>query len=923
MRPLQLVLSAFGPYADRTELNLSKLGTGGLYLITGDTGAGKTTLFDAITFALYGEPSGETRKTSMLRSKYAEHAADTFVEMTFAYNGGEYKIVRSPEYQRPKKRGDGFTTQRADATLACPDGRFVTGSPQVTAAVKELIGIDRAQFTQIAMIAQGDFLKLLVASTKERQEIFRQIFQTKRYETLQYRLKSEAGGLETRYNEIKRSIAQYIDGIACETDDVLSVDVNAAKNGQLTMEAVLDLLTKLTEQDETEKATEDAALASVEKEISGLDAALGRAEQEKKARAELTETQKRFAAASAKLPSVAAAYENAAKHQSEIEPLTGQIATALGLLPQYDELDNTKNALDQKKERREALRNKEEELAACRSQRQAQQQNWNAELRSFAGVETEKLRLEAEREKNHHRKTQLAGLSSLLRERDKISTACADAQARYLNLRGDADIASSRYNSLQRAYFDAQAGVLAAALEDGKPCPVCGSKEHPVPAETAKEAPTEKSVEDANKRADEARDSAARASSAAAGEKARLESKEAEIEKAAGDVFTKRQNNLEESIATEAEWVSKRIRALSAEIKAEEQRCRRKAEMERSIPALEKELAALGEAAAENAAAVAANSAEIAGIAAVLNKLTATLVFAAKADAQASIQLLRDKKGRIEADIEKKKDDLEKHKTLMNGLNAQMETLSKQLEGIGGIDSQAIAEQKKALLEKKSAHTDRLAAIALRRTANTVAKKRIDERLAEISVVEKRFAWVKNLSDTANGQLAGKDKIMLETYVQSSYFECMIRRANLRFMVMSSGQYELKRAVDASDQKSQSGLELNVVDHYNASERSVKTLSGGESFMASLSLALGLSDEIQAAAGGIRLDAMFVDEGFGALDEDTLSQALKVLSGLAESNLLVGIVSHVAELKERIDKQIIVRKEKRGGSHVEIVGGTL
>ena len=182
-------------------------------------------------------------------------------------------------------------------------------------------------------------------------------------------------------------------------------------------------------------------------------------------------------------------------------------------------------------------------------------------------------------------------------------------------------------------------------------------------------------------------------------------------------------------------------------------------------------------------------------------------------------------------------------------------------------------------------------------------------------MAEKRYGYVSSLADTANGKLSGKEKIMLETYIQTTYFDRIIARANLRFMKMSDAQYELKRLEEASNNRSQSGLDLGVIDHYNGSQRSVKTLSGGESFMAALSLALGLSDEIQSSAGGIQIDTMFVDEGFGTLDSDSLELAYNALAGLTEGNRLVGIISHVSELKDKIDKQIVVTKEKSGGSN--------
>jgi len=919
MRPLKLIISAFGPYAGKTELDLAELGASGLYLITGDTGAGKTTLFDAIAFALYGEPSGETRETSMLRSKYAEPDTDTFVEMTFTYNGNKYNIVRNPEYQRPKKRGDGFTAQRAEATLTYPDGRLVTGSPQVTTAIRELTGIDRSQFAQIAMIAQGDFLRLLIASTKERQEIFRQIFQTKNYEILQYRLKNEAGSLGSQYNEIQRSIKQYIDGIVCEADDVLEIDVRKAKDGQLTIDAVVELLIKLTEQDELRQQAENTALKAVEDEISKIDTALGKAEQDNKARTDLSKAQAELTIASEKLPELQAVYEEATKHHPEIDPLTGHIATEQAKLPQYDELDRSVKEIGEKGEQLKAVQEKKDELTESIRLKKQQQQSWQEQLSTLKDAETKKLKLESELEKANIKKSQVKGIKALLSERSEINVAYEAAQEKYLSLRDLADTANASYIELNRAFLDAQAGILAETLEDGQPCPVCGSKEHPAPADISDKAPTEKVVETAKNKADKAQTDAVGASSAAAEEKGKLESKDKEIDKAAKDIFGERSEKLNEAITAELSRITELIASFSMSIVEEEQRCKQKADIEVNLPTLEKELVDLGNVVTTNGTIITTLTTEINGLESTLKKLKEALAFAAKKDAEENIRLLTEKKKKLETAIQTAKDNLDAHRTLISGLETQIKTLTKQLDDAEAIDIEKLTDQKTGLMTKKAALSTKLTAIVSHLNTNGNIKNHIDERLKEVAGVEKHWKWVKALSDTANGQLSGKDKIMLETYVQASYFERIIRRANLRLMIMSSGQYELKRAVDASNQKSQSGLELNVIDHYNATERSVKTLSGGESFMASLSLALGLSDEIQSTAGGIRLDTMFIDEGFGSLDEDALSQALKVLNSLAESNLLVGIISHVSELKERIDKQIVVKKEKSGGSHVEVV----
>ena len=473
MRPLNLTMSAFGPYAGRTTVDFSVLGTSGLYLITGDTGAGKTTIFDAITYALYGEASGESRESSMLRSKYAAPETPTFVELTFLNGGKTYTVRRNPEYTRPKTRGTGTTVQKADAELTMPDGRIITKARDVTAAMTDIVGVDREQFARIAMIAQGEFRKLLLAQTDERKAIFRQIFHTGQYQALQNRLKEEAAALDRQCGELEAGLRQAAGSIRCDAPE--------------TLPDALDT---------------DALLA------------------------------------------------------------------ALDTLLHADE-------------------------AALRTRR---------------------------------------------------------------------------------------------------------------------------------------------------------------------DALTVRAEQLQRQIST---------------------------------------------------------------------------------------------------------------------CDARLEQ-------------------------------------------NRAARTAIDTRRQQHAAVRARWQWVHALAATANGAVPGKEKIMLETYIQTAYFDRILGRANTRLLIMSGGQYELRRCARAGDNRSQTGLELEVIDHYNGTARSVKTLSGGETFAASLSLALGLSDEVQATAGGVQLEAMFVDEGFGSLDSEALQQALAALVGVSGGSRIVGIISHVAELKDRIDRQIIVTKDRSGGSRVQV-----
>ena len=296
MRPIKLTVSAFGPYAGRTVLDLDKLGTNGLYLITGDTGAGKTTIFDAITYALYGEASGDNREPSMFRSKYAEADTPTEVELVFSYAEKTYTVKRNPEYDRPKSRGDGFTTQKAEVQLQYPDGRVVTKQRDVDNAIRDIMGINRSQFLQIAMIAQGDFLKLLLAPTEDRKKIFRQIFKTQLYQDLQDRLKRESGQLNDKCEAARSSIKQYIDGISCDENDVLSIEVEKAKSGILPTTDVIDLVDRLLSQDNDKKSVIEKSISDADNKLEIVNANLGKIEAKEKAQTALEKAQNDLAA---------------------------------------------------------------------------------------------------------------------------------------------------------------------------------------------------------------------------------------------------------------------------------------------------------------------------------------------------------------------------------------------------------------------------------------------------------------------------------------------------------------------------------------------------------------------------------------------------------------------------------------------------
>ena len=476
------------------------------------------------------------------------------------------------------------------------------------------------------------------------------------------------------------------------------------------------------------------------------------------------------------------------------------------------------------------------------------------------------------------------------------------------------------FKAKNKLYLDAQAGILADTLESGMPCPVCGSKEHPQIATKPSDAPTKDELDTLQQEVSTATDNANSARTKAGSLKGATEEKENSVKKEIisllGDVSLE---DAEDSITVKMSDIDSVIDELKKKISDEEKKIYRKEEIEELLPtkteALEKAKADLTDINDE----VKTKTAENKALASRISELKGKLEFETKEKAEDKIDDLNVQVKDIQDAFDLAQKNLNECETRIAELKSSKAEIIKHLDGAFEIDMDKETEQQ-VLLETEQSEFDRKGKVVHSRiAANETALSNIKLKSDDLIKVEKKYMWVKALSNTANGNIAGKEKIMLETYIQMNYFDRIITRANTRLMIMTDGQYDLVRRKEALNNKGQSGLDLNVIDHYNGSERSVKTLSGGESFVASLALALGLADEIQASAGGIKLDTMFVDEGFGSLDEEILSKAMKALTSLADGNRLVGIISHVGELKQKIDKQIIVKKDKAGGSKAEIV----
>lgn len=920
MRPIKLTVSAFGPYAGKNELDLEKLGKGGLYLITGDTGAGKTTIFDAITFALYGEASGSNRETDMLRSKYAAPDVPTFAELLFEYRGENYLIKRNPEYTRPKTKGEGTTTEKADAELHLPDGKLITGAKNVTKAVAEIMGIDRNQFSQIAMIAQGDFLKLLLASTEDRIKIFQKLFKTQLYSSIQDRLKAESNDLDSRYQKTADGIRQYIDGIEWSEDDDLKYETEKAKNGEMPVSEVLSLVQELIERDEKADELLKEQRERAEKELTEITKKLTQADERKKLRDSAEKSREKLAVETEKLSQLEGNLENERKREPEMAEIAQNISQLKARLSDYDELEEKKEQLDD-------AESKAEETAGKLKKNRETAENLKNDLESLINegkllenLGEERIKAETKAESAKSQSKALEELSDLYSEMEQLKGELKDAQNDYLEKASDAEKKRRDYEEKHRAYLDEQAGIIAETLEEGQPCPVCGSVSHPKKAEKSQNAPTKEQLDRDKKTCEKAEKALSEASVKAGNLKISLDEKRKTFEKSFTEQLSSQDfERAEETIKCAAEKNGELLKQLENTLREIVKKEKRKAEIQKLTAEKQEKYQKLDGEIREGENMAAKYEAEKSALSSSVEQLYGKLQFKSKTEAEERIEELENCQKKYTLAIKAAEKAVSDCETEMAKLGAAIEEAENALKNGQDIDIESLESRQGHFKQIKDEADTRLRDVISRLSANRSAAENISAKMEESVEIEAKWRWVKALSDTANGKLAGKEKIMLETYIQMTYFDSIIERANTRLMVMTDGQYELKRRREAANNRSKSGLDLDVIDHYNGSERSVKTLSGGESFKASLSLALGLADEIQSAAGGIKLDTMFVDEGFGSLDEQSLEQAIKALTSLADGERLVGIISHVSELKERIDRQIIVKKDRSGGSFAEIV----
>ena len=1047
MKPIKVTMHAFGPYAAKAEVDFQQFGDKGIFLITGDTGAGKTTIFDAITFALFNKTSGSEREVVSLRSDFASGSEETYVELTFSHMGRLYKIYRSPQYQKPKKNG-GFTNKPAKATLWREPDTPVEGTKAVNEAVEELLRIDYDQFKQISMIAQGEFRKVLNADSKSRGEILQKIFGTAGYKRMGYlvyeRYEKAYGGLADLY----KSLDQYFEGVIWEEEgplaDAIAAQLALSKEGRGKYQIMqrLELLRQVTEADSVEAADCEAALA--QKRAAAEDAAkhlalvqadaalfekydnLTAQQAELKAQAEdMAALERKTALGKKALYDVKPVYDHLQANEAALQKAKDDLQTAAQQRNMYQMSVNmaemrmkdaeSQMPLMERKKAEAALLKEEEANYRLWDQMQAElklvdeklekygahfgeKQEQIAELEGAIGVAETRVEALADRPAKLAR---LEGEKTRLAERlldcrnllavkvpalERSGKLLHDSQMAYMERRDAFDEVNQAYFHMEKQLESLRAGILAQTLEEGQPCPVCGATEHPRPAVLPASAVTEEELKDLKEKRDLAERAKSAAGEEAAAVKAAFDSGLSALMEAAAKMLGEDAEHLPKHYGETAELVRELERELEEKMQAlsrELHDCHRETEelqqlqetLKKSKLDLEEAQAALGQAQKDMQAAE-LEKGRLAGQAAAMKPLK----YESLEKAAAARETLEKEAAEIQDNYDKKLMGLENAKKYLAVQKANEENLKGQIEELEGqtaekqttfgsalkqagfTDKEAFLATvpEKAELERAEEHLRRYqteAAInetALQMAARDIAGKvRVDAAQAETAAAETRYAeqdaqtalhqaahrkttnagiyekfvklqssaadkleevtMLKNLSDILQGKAAGKNKTSFETYVQMAGFDDIVRAANKRLQPMSGGQYQLYRHEDL-EAKGNVALNLDILDNYTGKKRPVSTLSGGESFMASLSLALGLSDRVTASAGGIKIDTLFIDEGFGTLDEKSLSDALVMLNQLTDSNKLIGIISHREELKEVIGKKVMIKKTNKGSS---------
>lgn len=927
MKPLKLTMSAFGSYAGKNVIDFTGQQQG-IFLITGDTGAGKTTIFDAITYALYNQTSGGERNGNMMRSQYAQPETETYVELEFLYRGQTYRVRRNPDYKITKTLKNGKIREQKvphSVELTLPDGTVFPEKKNATdAKIIEILGLTADQFSQIVMIAQGDFLKLLYTKSDERKMIFSKLFRTDIYWKIQENLRRKSMEMDERIQENDRAFEQEKSRIIpLPESEELPLDElverlrerlkDAVKEQNLRRANVEELNKKITKYEEINKL-----FVSLEK-IRQTGKELEARQAESKERRQQIENAR-------KADKVLVAEQQNLRQQQEVEQSAQAIAKMTETLANDQEMfESLKTQLQEV----EAI--KKREAADLQKKMLALEQSFPSyEALQNARSEEQQAKkvwedLGKTSEESFHKKE--AGIAALKEQQKQQEQVVEQTKKNWEQTSLSASESAKHYEHMYEAFLKEQAGILAENLSAGCPCPVCGSTVHPDPAKLSDHAVTELEVEQAKKTraaAEEKRDMAYAAFEAEKTEKQKLaqavEKEEADFVLA--QTIAKQQRKEAEQNYVSLQKTAEQIREKLVYPSLAEAK-KQYAAMQKALEAAEQEIERKRQKVSELAEAM--NTLKGQKLAEEENQKTAKKL-AVKTEKEYAKLLEKSgfvseetyhlailpERGRSKLEREEKEYESQclrqqsEQKLLEKQVSGKTYTDTTELNERLKVEKQALKEAEKTYMELHTAYENDRSVLQNCAVYLEKGKK-----------LESEDQVIKSLSKTANGRLSGSAKIDFETYIQRQYFKQIIHEANKRLLTMSNHQFILKLKEEANTgRKTNEGLDLSVYSLVTDSERDVKTLSGGESFLAALAMALGLSDIVERSAGAIHPDMMFIDEGFGSLDAQSRQQAIEVLAELAGDSRMVGIISHVTELKEQIDRKLVVSRTDKGSRAV-------
>lgn len=897
MKIISLTMQAFGPFLKKQTIDFSTLGNSGICLIHGETGSGKTTIFDGITYAIFGQTSGGLRDGKAMRCESAPDGVKTFVELVFEYRSKEYTITRFPGYEKINSKG-GVSKVSEQAILILPNGKTIDKLNDVNAKIRDIIGINADQFRQIALIVQGKFIDMLNAGTADRQKIFRQIFNTEKYQELMNALSEEVKSIQEIINKLEERYKTNLGNAKIDNaNDFESI---------VKLDDLLNALNEKINDDEKEKVSVKTEKDALEKIINNLAKELTEANDYIATEKSIESTKQHLAAIEQNILEAQNALNAAKAKESDISNYKKNIAILNSKTDEFVKLEEKKKELDILNTK---LWNLQNSLKNNKNSEKALENNINKyteELKDLENIEVEKIKNERDSSEIQKFLDTLNNLQDKFSKREIAVKEFYTSKDLYERKKAAYDKEDKILGEMNEAYINGYSYILAKSLMDNEPCPVCGSKEHPKPAISETEPPSKEKIDKHSALVEKLKKECENSKTAYDEAKAKALSIHDSTEKSFEEIYNTKCNDFDQAkyeLELDINNNKQSLKTLQLKLDDINKKREKKNQLIDILPKCQEKLNSIKTSIQDNEKELATLEANIAGTQKIINDKEGGLPYDSLDKMNHAISEMTSLCNKYENDIqsaEQNKNTLEQDKSKLKG---QLSTLEGRIASKPRPDIQALNNAEKDAKDKKIICEERLSLLQGQISSNAQCKKNMVNIKTAYQNALSAYSTAKNLSDVANER-----NMDLESFVQAGYFDNILNRANTHLQKISEGKYSLVRESESRDNRTKFGLNLNIYNHNNGKERSVSTLSGGESFNAALSLALGMSELVQSNAGAIQLNSLFIDEGFGTLDKDSLDNAIKTVMGISTSNRMVYVISHVSELKERIDKQIIVKR---------------